>query len=131
MIDPFGTFTLSQLPTIQHARNRPGNGLQIGDIWNVTSNIVNEAKINFSWTDQIIPPANDFWARSTYGFGYNQLFPNGGPYEDSIPDVTFSNGYSTWSGAARSLTALAHDSTLTRHGFMGARQSHRQIRRSV
>jgi hypothetical protein len=112
VIDPFGTFTLSQLPTIQHARNRPGNGLQIGDIWNVTSNIVNEAKINFSWTDQIIPPANDFWARSTYGFGYNQLFTNGGPYEDSIPDVTFSNGYSTWAGAARSLTALAHDSTL-------------------
>ena len=112
-IDPFGTFTLSQLPTIQHARNRPGNGLQIGHIWNMGSNLINDAKINFSWTDQIIPPANDLWARETYNFGYTQLFPNGGTYEASIPDVTFSGGYSTWAGAARSLVALAHDSTVS------------------
>lgn len=113
VIDPFGTFTLSTLPTIQHARNRPGNGVQIGHIWNVTTNIVNDARVNFSWTDQIIPPANDLWARDTYGFSYAQLFPDGGPYEDSIPDVSFSGGYSGWAGAARSLTALAHDSTVS------------------
>lgn len=113
VIDPFGTFTISTLPTIQHARNRPGNGLQFGHLWNITPHLVNDARINFSWTDQIIPPANDLWARETYGFAYTQLFPDGGPYENSIPDVSFSGGYSGWAGAARSLTALAHDSTVS------------------
>lgn len=113
VIDPFGTFTLSTLPTIQHARNRPGNGVQVGHIWNLNSHMTNDARVNFSWTDQIIPPANDLWARDTYGFTYTQLFPDGGPYEASIPDVSFSGGYSGWAGAARSLTALAHDSTVS------------------
>lgn len=113
VIDPYGTFTISQLPTIQHARNRPGNGLQVGHIWNIKPTLINDFKINFSWTDQIIPPANDLWARDTYGFTYEQLFPNGGQYEGSIPDVSFSGGYASFSGAARSLTALAHDSAVT------------------
>ena len=113
-LDPFGTFTISQLPTIQHARNRPGNGLQFGHQWNITPSLINDARINFSWTDQIIPPANELWARETYGFGFTQLFPNGGTYEDSIPDISaLSGGYSTWAGAARSLVALAHDSMFT------------------
>lgn len=113
-LDPFGTFTISQLPTIQHARNRPGNGLQVGYLWNVSPNLINDVKVNFSWTDQIIPPANELWARDTYGFGFTQLFPDGGTYENSIPDIsTLSGGYSTFAGAARSLVALAHDSTFT------------------
>ena len=109
-IDPFGTFTISQLPTIQHARNRPGNGLQFGHIWNIKSNLINDVRANYAWSDQIIPPANDLWARSTYGFQFNQLFANGGTYEASIPDITVSGGYAPWAGAAQSLTALAHDS---------------------
>ncbi len=113
-LDPFGTFTISQLPTIQHARNRPGNGLQFGHLWNINSNLINDARVNFSWTDQVIPPANELWARSTYGFAFNQLFPSGGTYEDSIPDISaLSGGYSTFAGAARSLVALAHDSTVS------------------
>ncbi len=112
-IDPFGTFTISQLPTIQHARNRPGNGVQVGHIWNINSSLINDAKVNFAWTDQIIPPANDLWARDTYGFGYTQLFPDGGTYEASIPDIVFSGGFTGWAGAARSLVALAHDSTVS------------------
>lgn len=112
VIDPYGTFTISQLPTIQHARNRPGNGLQVGHLWNIKPTLINDFKLNFAWTDQKIPPANDLWARETYGFAYTQLFPNGGQYENSIPDTSFSGGYSSWAGAARSLTALAHDSAV-------------------
>jgi hypothetical protein len=115
VLDPFGTFITSPLPTIQSARNRPGNGLQVGHLWNISSNFINEAKINFSWTDQLVPPANDYWARETYGFGYEQLFPNGGAYEGSIPDITFAGGTApaNFNGAARSLTALAHDSMVS------------------
>ena len=111
-IDPYGTFTISQLPTIQHARNRPGNGLQAGHLWNISSNLINDFKLNFSWTDQNIPPANDLYARETYGLTFPQLFPDGGRYENSIPDTSFSGGYSSFAGAARSLTALAHDSMM-------------------
>ena len=115
VLDPFGTFITSPLPTIQSARSRPGNGLQVGHLWNVTSSLINEAKINFAWTDQRVPPANDYWARETYGYAYAQLFGNGGAYENSIPDTTFAGGTSpaNFNGAARSLTALAHDSTVS------------------
>lgn len=115
VLDPFGTFITSPLPTIQSNRMRPGNGLQVGHIWNLSSNLINEAKVSFSWSDQRVPPANDFWERATYGFGYTQLFPAGGSYEDSIPDTTLTGGTApaNFNGAPRSLTALAHDSVVS------------------
>ena len=115
VIDPFGTFITSPLPTIQSARRRPGDTIQVGHLWNINSNLINDAKVNFAWTNQRVPPANDLWERATYGFGYTQLFPNGGPYEDGIPDTTFTGGTAAanFNGAARSLTALAHDSVVS------------------
>lgn len=115
VLDPFGTFITSPLPTIQSARARPGDSIQVGHIWNISASLVNEGKINFAWTNQRVPPANEFWERGTYGFAYTQLFPAGGSYEDSIPDTTFAGGTASanFNGAARSLTALAHDSTVS------------------
>ncbi|MEP6847621.1 MAG: carboxypeptidase-like regulatory domain-containing protein [Acidobacteriota bacterium] len=115
VIDPFGTFITSPLPTIQSARFRPGDTIQVGHLWNITSNLINDGKVNFAWTNQRVPPANDLWERATYGFGYTQLFPNGGAYEGGIPDTTFTGGTAAanFNGAARSLTALAHDSTVS------------------
>lgn len=115
VLDPFGTFITSPLPTIQSSRMRPGDSVQVGHLWNVSSTLINEGKVNFAWANQRVPPANDLWERQTYGFVYTQLFPDGGSYEASIPDTTFSGGTSTanFNGAARSLTALAHDSTVS------------------
>jgi hypothetical protein len=111
VIDPFGTFINSPLPTSQQFRNRPGNGLQIGHLWNISANVINDAKFNASWTDQRIVPSTDLWERDTYGFTFQQLFPNGGQYENSIPDVSFSGtgSVANFSGVARALTALARD----------------------
>ena len=111
VVEPYGTFINSPLPTAQQFRNRPGNGLQIGHLWNVSPTITNDAKFNASWTDQRIVPSTEFWNRDTYGFTFEQLFPNGGQYENSIPDVTFAgNGtVANFSGVARALTALARD----------------------
>lgn len=111
VVEPYGTFINSPLPTAQQFRNRPGNGLQVGHLWNVTSNLINEAKFNASWTDQRIVPSTDLWARETYGYTFQQLFPGGGQYENSIPDTTFAgNGtVANFSGVARGLTALARD----------------------
>lgn len=115
VLDPYGTFITSPLPTIQSNRMRPGNGLQFGHIWNLSATLINEAKVSFSWSDQRVPPANDFWERGTYGFAYTQLFPGGGSYEDSIPDTTLTGGTApaNFNGAPRSLTALAHDSVVS------------------
>ncbi|MBS1792288.1 MAG: TonB-dependent receptor [Acidobacteria bacterium] len=111
VVEPYGTFINSPVPTSQQFRNRPGNGLQIGHLWNVTPNIINDVKFNASWTDQRIVPSTDYWARSTYGYNFSQLFPNGGQYENSIPDTSFAGTgtFASFFGVARALTALARD----------------------
>ena len=45
VIDPFGTFINSPLPTATELRNRPGNGLQFGYLWTVKSNLINEGAV--------------------------------------------------------------------------------------
>lgn len=108
LIDPYGTFITSQLPTIPSARSRPGTSYQISYTWLITPNLINEAKGNASIVSQHIPPFGDYWKRDTYGFAYNQLFPAGGLYENSIPDTTV-NGFAGFNGAARSLVSPTTD----------------------
>lgn len=111
VVEPYGTFINSPLPTSQQFRNRPGNGLQVGYNWNILPTVVNELKFNASWTDQRIVPSTDFWARETYGYDFQQIFPNGGQYENSIPDTSFAGTgtVANFAGVARGLTALARD----------------------
>lgn len=115
VVDPYGTFINSPLPTSQQLRNRPGNGLQTGHLWNISANVINEAKFNASWTDQRIAPSTPFYARETYGYAFTQLFPNGGQYENSIPDTSFAGTgtVANYAGVARGLTALARDYTVS------------------
>jgi hypothetical protein len=108
LIDPFGTFITSQLPTIPSARSRPGTSVQVAYTWLITPTLINEAKFNASWVSQHIPPSGDFWARETYGFQFQQLFPGGGAYSNSIPDTTV-NGFAGFNGAARSLVSPTTD----------------------
>jgi hypothetical protein len=108
LIDPFGTFITSQLPTIPSARSRPGTSYQLAYTWLVTPTFINEAKANISIVSQHIPPASEFWKRETYGFQYAQLFPGGGVYGNSIPDTTIT-GFASFAGAARSLVSPTTD----------------------
>lgn len=108
LIDPYGTFITSQLPTIPSARSRPGTSVQISYTWLITPTFINEAKANASWVSQHIPPSGDYWKRETYGFTYTQLFAGGGAYENSIPDTTI-NGFAGFNGAARSLVSPTTD----------------------
>ncbi|HJP90349.1 MAG TPA: carboxypeptidase regulatory-like domain-containing protein [Pyrinomonadaceae bacterium] len=89
LIDPFGTFINSQLPTVPTNRLRPGSSYQLSYTWLITPNFINEAKANASWNGQRVPPVGEFWKRSTFGFSYPQLF-SGGRFDDGIPNVTFS-----------------------------------------
>src|SRR6266446_3471290 len=92
LVDGFGTFVDGGvLPTTPTHRLRPGYGIQIGETWLITPQIVNQAKINASWNGQRIPPAGVNWQRATYGFAFPQLFP-GGRFPDGIPDISINSG---------------------------------------
>src|SRR5216683_2723852 len=92
LVDGFGTFVdAGVLPTTPTHRLRPGYGIQIGETWLITPQIVNQAKINASWNGQRIPPAGVNWQRATYGFAFPQLFP-GGRFPDGIPDISVAAG---------------------------------------
>src|SRR6476659_4330524 len=89
LIDPFGTFINSQLPTVPTNRLRPGSSYQLSHTWLITPTFINEAKANASWNGQRVPPVGEFWKRSTFGFTYPQLF-SGGRFDEGIPNVTFA-----------------------------------------
>jgi len=110
LIDPYGTFINSQLPTIPSNRLRPGYSTQVSYTWLIHPTLINEAKINSTWNSQHIPPVGDVWKRETYGFGYTQLF-SGGNYDNGIPNTTFAGGaaYSNFSGPAASLVSPTVD----------------------
>jgi len=102
------TFNTSQLPTYMANRKRPGRNVQLNHYWTLKGNMVNEFKFNYSMNGQKIPPSDDGWKRSVYGFQFAQIYPSGGTYEDSIPNVSISN-YASFSGAARSLISPTWD----------------------
>jgi hypothetical protein len=110
LIDPYGTFITSQLPTIPTNRLRPGYSVQLSYTWLIHPTLINEAKINSTWNGQRIPPVGEFWKRETYGFTYAQLF-SGGRFDNGIPNTTFSGGqaYSNFSGPSSSLLSPTTD----------------------
>jgi hypothetical protein len=110
LIDPFGTFINSQLPTVPTNRLRPGTSYQVSYTWLITPTVINEAKANASWNGQRVPPVGEFWKRSTFGFTYPQLF-SGGRFDSGIPNTTFAgNGApSNFNGPSGSLLSPTTD----------------------
>jgi hypothetical protein len=112
LIDPFGTFINTQLPTIPSLRRRPGTSMQLSHTWLVTPTFINEAKATGAIVAQRIPPDGELWQRDTYGFQFQQLFSGGGRFENSIPDTTIT-GFASFFGAARSLVSPTTDLNLS------------------
>ncbi len=109
LIDPFGTFSSSGLPTTPTTRNRPGQSFLVGETWLPTATIVNEFRANASWASQHIPPYGTTWQRSTYGFKFPQLFQGNDPWDaNGIPDTTVS-GYANFKGPNFSLFSPSTD----------------------
>lgn len=100
LVDPYGTFNSSQLPTTPTARNRPGYGPQLGYLWTISPRVFNEVKVNTSWNGQRTPLQGTNWQRDTYGFKYPLVFGGNGPYGTGIPDVNI-NSFATFNGPAR------------------------------
>ncbi len=109
LVDPFGTFSSSGLPTTPTLRNRPGESYLIGETWLPTPTIVNEFRINASWASQHIPPYGNTWERSTYGFQFKPLYQGNDPWDaNGIPDVAV-NGYANFKGPNFSLFSPSTD----------------------
>ena len=107
LIDPFGTFITSQLPTIPTNRLRPGSSYQVSYTWLISQTLINEARVNVAYNGQRIPPVGEFWKRDTYGFTYPQLF-NGGRYDNGIPNTTIT-GFASFNGPSGSLLSPTTD----------------------
>jgi len=114
LIEPYGTFINSQLPTIPTNRLRPGSSYQVSETWLINPKLINEAKINVSFNGQRIPPVGEFWKRETYGFTYPQLF-SGGRFDNGIPNTSFAGGaaYSSFQGPSASLLSPTTDIAIT------------------
>ena len=109
LVDPFGTFSSSGLPTTPTLRNRPGQSYLLGETWLPTPTIVNEFRVNASWASQHIPPYGNTWQRSTYGFQFKQLYQGNDPWDaNGIPDVSV-NGYANFKGPNFSLFSPSTD----------------------
>jgi hypothetical protein len=108
LVDPFGVFITSDIPTIPNNRLRPGYSYQVAHSWMITNTLINEAKVNASWNSQRILPVGDSWKRDTYGFAFQQLFTGGGRFENSIPEMAVT-GFASWNGAATSLLSPTTD----------------------
>jgi hypothetical protein len=109
LVDPFGTFSSSGLPTTPTLRNRPGQSYLIGETWLPTASIVNEFRFNASWASQHIPPYGNTWERSTYGFQFKPLYQGNDPWDaNGIPDVAV-NGYANFKGPNFSLFSPSTD----------------------
>ena len=123
LIDPFGTFITTQLPTIPSIRRvRELRSSSRTRGWSRRT-FINEAKTTGAWVAQRIPPDGDLWKRETYGFQFQQLFFGGGRFENSIPDTTI-NGFASFFGAARSLVSPTTDINVSDTDHVGSRQSH-------
>jgi len=112
LTDPYGTFIGGNLPTVPTDRNRPGWNLQMNHNWTISNNLLNEVKFNYSGNNQSIDPVGDNWKRSTYGFQFPQVFPDGGTYEDSIPFGSIS-GFAGWNSASMALISPTKDFAFT------------------
>jgi hypothetical protein len=110
LVDPYGTFSGANLPTTPTLRGRPGESFLMSHTWLATPAIVNEFRTNASWASQNIPPYGDTWERSTYGFTFPYVFPNGtGNYlQNGIPDVSLT-GYANFKGPSFALHSPSTD----------------------
>jgi hypothetical protein len=107
LLDPFGTFSSSNLNTTPTNRNRPGESFLLSETWVITPHVINEARGNATWVSQHILPAGNTWQRSTYGFTYPQLYP-GGWFPDGIPQVGITN-YANFQGPNFALMSPSTD----------------------
>ena len=99
LIDPYGTFIDSALPTIPTNRLRPGTGIQLNHLWLINATNINEFKFNLTKGNQQINPYGDVWKKSTYNYPNIELYP-GARFPDGIPNVGITN-LSSFRGPSR------------------------------
>lgn len=112
LLDPYGVFSSSDLPSVPTNRNRPGTSYQVAHTWVLNANLVNEAKVSSAWNSQHIDPQGDTWQRATYGYAFPELYPGGGFISDGIPNITM-NAYTNLKGPSFALMSPTTDITMS------------------
>ena len=90
LIEPYGTFSSTLLPTVPTNRLRPGKSWATGWTYLISPSLIFESRGSASWVSQHIPPYGDNWKRSTYGFQFPELY-GGGLWAGGIPDVSITS----------------------------------------
>jgi hypothetical protein len=108
IVDPYGTFINSPLPTTPNLRRRPGRNIQLGHVWRASPTVINEAKAGAAWNAQRMFAQGDIWERETYGFQFPQVYLNGSRYENATPRIAV-NGFATAESMTRSLISPTTD----------------------
>ncbi len=115
LIDPLGSFVVSQIPTVPTNRVRPAQSWQLAHTWMISPSLIHEARVNAGWHSQRAFLSSDDWMNSKYGFNIKELFEGGGRYPTGIPTVTIA-GFSGFSGPTyyvSTTTDISYSDTLT------------------
>ncbi len=107
LINPYGEFLVSALPTVQTLRPRRGYSVHLSETWVITPTLINEAKVDASWISQPVSLLDEnISRRDRYGFSFRQLFPAFGG--EIIPDVSVT-GFAGFRGPSVLLSAPTTD----------------------
>jgi hypothetical protein len=99
-----GSASSSYIPVVPEYRNRPAKAMLLSETWVITPSVVNEVHAGGSWNGQRYSNIGDAWQRSTYGFNFQRVLNNVGPYVSGIPDVNVQN-FEQWKGPDQTLTS--------------------------
>ncbi|MGH9844924.1 MAG: carboxypeptidase regulatory-like domain-containing protein, partial [Blastocatellia bacterium] len=107
LINPYGEFLVSALPTVQTLRPRRGRSYHLAETWLITPRLINEARVNASVITQPVSLLDqNVSRRDRYGFTFRQLFPDVGG--EIIPDVSVT-GFAGFRGPSVLLSAPTTD----------------------
>lgn len=115
LVDPLGSFVVSQIPTVPTNRVRPAQSWQLAHTWMISPSLIHEARGNAGWHSQRAFLVGDDWTSSKYGFNFKELYQGGGRYPAGIPTVTVT-GFSGFSGPTyyvSTTTDISYSDTLT------------------
>jgi len=111
-VDPNGLFINSQVPTSPTLRDHPGDNIQLAHTWRLRPSLTNDFTAATSWNRQRTFAQGDVWRRDTYGFQFEQVYPNGGLYENATPRIAVT-GYATAESVSRAILTPTTDITFT------------------
>jgi hypothetical protein len=88
---PYSTFGAGgAVPVDPDTRHRPGYNYQIGWVYVIRPNLINEVKFNADWHKQRTPLQGTAWMKTPYGFKFIPPLGNPTTFPDGLPTISFT-----------------------------------------